>query len=69
MIKIVTDSTCDLPPDLARQHDITVIPMAINIEGRSYYDGVDITRTEYYQRLPGLKTLPTTAASGAEDFE
>jgi DegV family protein with EDD domain len=69
MIKIVTDSTCDLPPELVRQHDITVIPMAINIEGRSYHDLVDITRAEYYQRLPGLKTLPTTAASGAEDFE
>jgi DegV family protein with EDD domain len=69
MIKIVTDSTCDLPPDLARQYDIRIIPMAINIEGRSFYDGVDITRTEYYQRLPGYKTLPTTAASGAEDFE
>ena len=69
MVKIVTDSTCDLPPDLARQLDIIVLPMTINMEGRSYYDGVDITRTEYYQRLPALKTLPTTAASGAEEFE
>ncbi len=69
MIKIVTDSTCDLPPDLARQLDVTVLPMTINMEGRSYFDGVDITRTEYYQRLPALKTLPTTAASGAGEFE
>jgi DegV family protein with EDD domain len=69
MIKIVTDSTCDLPADLARTLDITVLPMVINMEGRSYYDGVDITRTEYYQRLPALKTLPTTAASGAGAFE
>jgi DegV family protein with EDD domain len=69
MIKIITDSTCDLPPDLARQHNISVIPMSLNIEGRSYRDGVDITRTEYYQRLPSLNPLPTTAASGAEDFE
>ena len=69
MIKIVTDSTCDLPLDLARRLDITVIPMVINMEGRSYRDGVDITRTEYYQRLPALKILPTTAAAGADDFE
>ncbi len=68
MIKIVTDSTCDLPPDLVRRLDLTVLPMTINMEGRSYYDGVDITRTEYYQRLPALKTLPTTAACGAEEF-
>ena len=69
MINIVTDSTCDLPPDLARQLGITIVPMAINIEGRSYRDGVDISRMEYYQRLPGYKPLPTTSASGAEDFE
>jgi DegV family protein with EDD domain len=69
MIKIVTDSTCDLPADLARALDIIILPMVINIEGRSYYDGVDITRTEYYRRLPALKTLPTTASSGAGEFE
>jgi DegV family protein with EDD domain len=69
MIQIVTDSTCDLPPDLVRRYNLHVIPMALNIEGRSYRDGVDITRTEYYQRLPGFKTMPTTAAAGAEDFE
>ena len=69
MIKIVTDSTCDLPPNLARQLGITVLPMVINMEGRSYRDEVDITRPEYYRRLPSLKTLPTTAATGAEEFE
>lgn len=69
MISIVTDSTCDLPAEMAQRLGIRVIPMAINIEGRSYYDGVDITRAEYYARLPKLKTLPTTAASGAGDFE
>lgn len=69
MIKIVTDSTCDLPSDLVRQHDIRVIPMAITIEGRSYRDEVEISRTEFYQRLPGLKTLPTTSASSVDDFE
>lgn len=69
MIKIVTDSTCDLPLDLVRQYDIRVIPMAINIGDRSYLDGVDISRTEYYQHLPSFNPLPTTSASGAEEFE
>ena len=69
MISIVTDSTCDLPPETAQRLGITVIPMAINIEGRSYRDGVDITRTEYYARLPQYKTLPTTSASSVDYFE
>ena len=69
MVKIVTDSTCDLPADLARQYDIRVIPMAINIGERSYLDGVDISRAEYYRRLPDLHPLPTTSASSAEEFE
>ncbi len=69
MIKIVTDSTCDLPPEIVRQHDIRVIPMAITIEGRSYRDGVDISRREFYQRLPGLKSQPTTSASSVDEFE
>jgi DegV family protein with EDD domain len=69
MIKVVTDSTCDLPPDLVQRHDIRVIPMTITIEDHAYYDGVDITREEYYARLPQLKVLPTTAASSAGEFE
>ncbi len=68
-IAIITDSTCDLPAEAARRYHITVIPMTINIEGRSYRDEVDITRAEYYARLPQVKTLPTTSASGAADFE
>jgi DegV family protein with EDD domain len=69
MIKIVTDSTCDLPPDLVRHFGITIVPMVLNIDDHSYQEGVNITRPEYYRRLPSLKTLPTTAASGADDFE
>jgi DegV family protein with EDD domain len=69
MLKIVTDSTCDLPLDLVRQYDIHVIPMTVVIGAQSYLDGVDITRAEYYRRLPGLNPLPTTAASSAEEFE
>ncbi len=69
MIKIVTDSTCDLPLDLVRQHDIHVIPTAITMEGRSYRDGVDISRTEFYQRLPRLKSQPTTSAASVEEYE
>jgi DegV family protein with EDD domain len=67
-IRIVTDSTCDLPPELIEKHHITVIPMYIHVGERSFKDGVDLSRQEFYQRLPKFKPAPTTAAPGPEIF-
>lgn len=67
-VKIVTDSTCDLPPELIEKHDITVLPLYIHIGRRSYLDGVDMTRTEFYEGLPKFKTHPTTAAPSPAMF-
>ena len=69
MVRIVTDSTCDLPPSLVQQHDIIVVPAALNIDGRTFRDGVEISRGEYYARLPGLKEPPLTAAPASGEFE
>jgi DegV family protein with EDD domain len=69
MVRIVTDSTCDLPPALVERHNIVVVPAALNIDGRTLRDGVDISRGEYYARLPGFKDLPATAAPSAGEFE
>jgi DegV family protein with EDD domain len=67
-IRIVTDSTCDLPPSLVAEYNITVLPLFIHMEGSSYLDGIDISRQEFYERLPGCKTPPTTAAPGTQTF-
>jgi DegV family protein with EDD domain len=67
-VKIVTDSTCDLPVEVAKNHDITVIPCYINLKERSYQDGVDMSRQEFYERLPTFNPLPTTSAPGSESF-
>ena len=68
-IKIVTDSTCDLPAEVIRELDITVVPMYINIGEKSYQDGVDITRTEFYTRLPNYDKHPTTATPSTGAFK
>ena len=68
-IRLVTDSTCDLPPDVVLRYGVLVVPAVLNMEGKSYRDGTDISRADYYARLPGLKTLPTTAAPAAGEFE
>jgi len=67
-VKIVTDSTCDLPAEWIAEHDITVIPAYVNIDGRSYLDGVELSRREFYERLPDCKSPPTTSAPGPGTF-
>lgn len=42
MIKITTDSTCDLPRELLERYNITVTPLGIIKAGKLYQDGVDI---------------------------
>ena len=61
-IKIITDSTSDLPEAVIKNFDITVIPCYINAGGKSYLDGVEMSRTEFYDRLPGWSEPPTTSA-------
>lgn len=67
-LKIITDSTCDLPADVARDLGITVVPVYIHIGERSYLDGQDLSRTDFYSRLPELGRSPTTAAPGVNTF-
>ncbi|MEI7989965.1 MAG: DegV family protein [Chloroflexota bacterium] len=67
-IRIVTDSTCDLPPSITARNNITVIPMYINMGSRGYLDGVDLSRQEFYALLPQTIPSPTTAAPSPEVF-
>lgn len=67
-IKIVTDSACDVPPQLAAQLDITVVPVYINVDSSSYLEGVEITREQFYNRLPTYPVYPTTAAPAVGTF-
>lgn len=67
-IGFVTDSPSDLPADLAERHGIIIIPAVLVMEGRDYIDGQDITREQFYERLPALKTPPTTAAPSPASF-
>lgn len=67
-IAIVTDSTCDLPPYFIEQHELEVIPSILVLDGKEYTDGIDISREDFYKRLPSLRTQPTTAAPSMGDF-
>ena len=68
-VRVVTDSNCDLPPELVARHNIIIVPSVLNLDGQSYRDGPDISRAEFYRRLPHLNPLPTTAAPASGEFE
>jgi len=67
-LRIVTDSTCDLPEEIIKEYGITVVLLYINIGDDGYLDGVDITRQEFYEGLAGYDPLPTTAAPGIDSL-
>lgn len=67
-IRIVTDSTCDLPDQIVSEMGITVIPMYINFGDQGYKDGIEITRQEFYERLPDSDPYPTTGTPGVDAF-
>ena len=67
-VKVVTDSTCDLPKELAQQSDITVIPCSVIFGDEEYKDGLDIGPDEFYRRLVSSPQLPTTAQPSVGNF-
>ena len=68
-VRIVTDSSSDLPPQLAERWNITVVPCYVVIDDQSYRDGIDISSDEFYRRLTSEQRLPTTAQPTVADFQ
>ncbi|MEL7590284.1 MAG: DegV family protein [Anaerolineaceae bacterium] len=68
-IRVVTDSTCDLPAGTIEKYGIKVLPLYINVGEREYLDGIDITREEFYEKLPDFPTHPTTAVPSPMKFK
>ncbi len=68
MIKIVTDSTCDLPDDLRKKYDIRVVSQNVIFGTQTYQDGVDITPQRLYEILPTAKEHPKTSQATPAQF-
>ena len=51
MIKIVTDSTADLPADLVQQYGIHVVPLKVLFGDKTYREGIDLSNQEFYRML------------------
>ena len=61
-VKIVTDSASDIPPQIAQELGITIVPLHILFGASNYRDGVDLTTDEFYHKLADSPSLPTTDA-------
>lgn len=68
-IKIITDSTCDLPRNIAEELGIEVVPLSVNINSKSYKDGVDITFNELNDFISKTEDFPTTSQVNPDVFK
>ncbi len=67
-IKIVTDSTADLSPELLRRYSIEVIPLSVNFGDQVYLDGKDLTPQEFLEKVKTSSVFPKTAQPSPADF-
>lgn len=67
MVKILSDSTCDLSAELIETYGITIVPLHVVLGDKDYKDGVDITADEIYEWADANNTTPKTAAIAPEE--
>ena len=68
-VRIVTDSSADLPADLVQQHGITVLPCYVLVNDQTFKDGVEIKPDDFYRLLQAEGRFPTTAQPTVADFQ
>ena len=68
MIKILSDSTCDLSKELVERYDLGIIPLYVRLGEKEYLDGVNITPEELYKWSDEHGETPKTAAPSIEDI-
>jgi DegV family protein with EDD domain len=67
-VRIITDSTADIPPQVAAELGIRVMPLYVHFGNQVYRDGVDLTPEDFYRKLVANKTLPTTSTVAPVEF-
>ena len=68
MIKILSDSTCDLSPELIKKYDIGIIPLYVRLGEDEYLDGINITPDDIYKWSDETEKTPGTDAPSANDI-
>lgn len=67
-VRILTDSTCDLPAEVIDRLNVRVIPLYIHVGDRDFLDGIEMKREAFYEGLPTFSSHPTTAVPSFQKF-
>lgn len=68
-IKIISDSTCDLPEEVLEKYNITMMPLSVIKDGKNYTDGIDITPADIFEHVANGGSLCSTAALNIGEYE
>ena len=68
-IKIISDSTCDLPKEVLDKYNITMMPLSVIKAGKQFTDGVNITPAEIFDHVAAGGDLCSTAAINIGEYE
>jgi len=69
MVRVLAESTADIPAEMAADLGITVVPSYVVFGSETYRDGVDLSRQEFYEKLETTRTIPTTGAPPPNLYE
>jgi DegV family protein with EDD domain len=68
MVQLITDSSADLPKNLIDKYNISVVPLTINLQGKEYLEGINITSQEFFQKMFTSRDLPKTSQPSPSAF-
>ncbi|KAB3532865.1 DegV family protein [Alkaliphilus pronyensis] len=67
-MQIITDSSCDLPKSYIDKYNIIIVPLNIEINGKNYIDGINLTHQEFYNKMAESPTLPKTSQPSPQSY-
>jgi DegV family protein with EDD domain len=67
-VAVIVDSTCDLTPELVRQHDLEIMPINVAFGDEQFQDGINLTRANFYAKLKTAKDLPVSSPPSVEQM-
>lgn len=68
-VRVVTDSTADIPMELARALGITIVPLTVFFGDEAYLDGIELDNEGFYRKLQASKELPRTSQPSPASFQ
>lgn len=67
--KVMADSSCDLMPQMVKQYDVEIVPMVVSFDKQNYFfEGIDITREEFFAKLVETKIYPKSSLPPVESY-